>query len=329
MTKPRFILTLIFGLMLTVVSQSAAHADPHPHIGVAYDIGGLGDHSLNDAVSAGFLSAKKRIDFTLESTVTIGSESDRQARIVSLVKKNCDLVLVVGSQYASALKSVAAQFPDRKFAIINDGSVGLRNVSSLVFAENQGGYLAGATAALISKSAKIGIVTSIAQSKDFDNGFAMGAKAVNKNITINSKYANDSVASVAKQMITDGVDVIFTTTTGSDVDLLNVVASANKSGKLINLIGLEPEQYATLSATTKKYLVASVVKRLDVAVVDLVSELSLGNTLSDILNPENGVSGRSYGIFDKGIEISLWSSDVAKMKKQINLLAKKAAKLST
>ncbi|MCX6435024.1 MAG: BMP family ABC transporter substrate-binding protein [Actinobacteria bacterium] len=330
MKKIRGVLAIIAILAITISSSSFASASqPELHIGVAYDTGGLGDHSLNDAVNSGFLSAKKSINFSLESTVTIGSESDRQARVLSLVKKRCDLILVVGSQYASALKVLAAQFPDQKFVIINDETVGLRNVTSLVFAENQGGYLAGVTAALLSQSSKIGIITHLSQSKDFDKGFALGAQAVKKGILINSKYANDSTANVAKQMIADGVDIIFSTNPGSDVEVLNVVANANKNGKSVGLIGLEPEQYATLSATTKKYLIASVVKRLDIAVVDLLSEMSIGYTLSDIVNPALGVSGRRYGITDKGVEISLWSSKSIKLKKQINNFAKKAAKLST
>ena len=110
---------------------------------------------------------------------------------------------------------------------------------------------------------------------------------------------------------------------------MSLIGTLERRGETVGVIGLEPEQYATLSASTKKDLVASVVKRIDIALVDLVSEVSLGNTLSDILNPEVGSSGRRYGIFDKGVEISLWSPDLAKVAKQINLLAKKAAKLST
>lgn len=329
MRKLRSVLSLALIAVLTFSNISPVQAKPLLHIGVAYDTGGLGDHSFNDAVNAGLIFAKKRINFAIDSTVTIGTENDRQLRIFSLIKKKCDVVVVVGSQYASALKVVATQFPDQQFAIINDESLGLRNVTSLVFAENQGGYLAGATAALLSKSSKIGIITNIAQDKGFEKGFASGATTVKSTIVIDSKYANDSVASVAKLMIAQGADVIFSTNPGSDVELLNVVAAANKSGKSVGVIGLEPEQYATLSASTKKYLVASVVKRIDIALVDLVSEVSQGNTLSDILNPEIGSSGRRYGIFDKGVEISLWSADLAKVKKQINLLAKKAAKLST
>ncbi len=329
MRKLRSVLSLALIAVLTFSNISPVQANPSLHIGVAYDTGGLGDHSFNDAVNAGLILAKKRIKFAIDSTVTIGTENDRQLRILSLIKKKCDVVVVVGSQYASALKVVATQFPDQQFAIINDESIGLRNVTSLVFAENQGGYLAGATAALLSKSSKIGIITNIAQNKGFEKGFASGATTVKSTIVIDSKYANDSVASVAKLMIAQGADVIFSTNPGSDVELLNVVAAANKIGKSVGVIGLEPEQYATLSASTKKYLVASVVKRIDIALVDLVSEVSLGNTLSDILNPEVGSSGRRYGIFDKGVEISLWSPDLAKVAKQINLLAKKAAKLST
>src|SRR5487761_2231938 len=134
----------------------AAHAAQQLNVGVAYDTGGPGDHSFDDAVAKGIATAKKKITFQVTATVTIGSDSDREMRLRSLVAKACNPVIAVGSAYAPSVRKVALDFPSTQFVLVNDASVNMLNVTSLVFSENQGGYLAGVTAALASKSGKIG-----------------------------------------------------------------------------------------------------------------------------------------------------------------------------
>lgn len=327
MTRICRVLIGILVLSMCATLTPAAQAAAPMSICVAYDTGGPGDHSFNDAVAAGMVVAKKLYAINVTATVTIGSETDRQLRIRSLVKKDCALVIAVGSGYATSLKAVAMDYPSRQFAIVNDAKVDALNVACLVFAEGQGGYLAGVAAALVSKTAKIGFIGNSGQAKDFRTGFISGARSVKKTIGIQAKYGSTSWGALAKVMIASGVDVIFLTTNGSDSEVFNAVISANTHGKNVGLIGLEPDQYLTLAASARKYVLAFVVKRVDKAVVNAVAEAVAHRSLTDVLDPVVGIYGRRYGISDGGIEISLWSPSIAKFNKVINAAAIRAGEL--
>jgi basic membrane protein A len=316
---------LVAGLCATFTP--GAQAARTLSVGVAYDTGGPGDHSYNDAVAAGIVVAKKLYAINVSATVTVGTESDRELRIRSLVKKGCKLVIVVGSEYATPLKIVAKDYPTHQFAIVNDATVNSLNVASLVFAEGQGGYLAGVAAALVSKTARIGVIGYSGQSRDFRTGFVAGARSTRKGIRIQSRYGKQSWGAFATAMIAGGVDVIFLTTPGSDKEVFDAVISANAQGKNVGLIGLEPDQYLTLAASAEKYVLASVVKRADRAVVNVIAKSFAGRSLKDVLDSVAGTYGRRYGIAEGGIEISLWSPTIAKFTHAINAAAIHAGEL--
>ena len=294
-------------------------------VGVAFDTGGPGDYSFDDAVAQGLAAAKKRFQIRVTANVTIGSDADREVRLRSLVAKGCNPIIVVGSGYANALKIVAVSYPLTQFVFINNASVGMRNVTSVVFSENQGGYLAGVTAALATRSGKIGIVGTA--KSGYESGFTAGAHDTKKGIKITARYGVDSSADLTSVLISAGTDVVFLTTPGSDSDVLNTVVKANASGAKVGLILIEPDQYVTLSDGAKKFILASLVKRVDRAVVDVIAESTLGHTVLDLLDPKLGIYGRRYGIRNGGIELSLWSPLVVKYRKVINLAAVKASKL--
>lgn len=320
-------LVVVAATSIATFLPTAQAAEPFV-IGVAYDTGGPGDHSFNDAVLDGITLAKKRFQIQVIASVTVGSDADREVRLRSLIEKGANSVIAVGSRYATAVKNVSQAYPSRQFAIVNDATVDALNVASLVFAEDEGGYLAGTAAALVSKTGKIGLIGSSGQSSKYVRGFSLGARAAKKDISIESKYATDSWGMLATAMIAAGVDVIFLTTSGSDSDVINSVVSANKKGSKVSLIVMEPDQYVTLAAGTKKYILASVMKRVDKAVLNYLSESVAGRSVIDILDPQLGVYGRRYGIQNGGIELSLWSPAVIKYRKAIYLAAAAAAKLS-
>ena len=326
---------IVFGLavsllpMLTGMAPVANAASPI-RVGVAYDIGGPGDRSFDDAVNQGISIAKTRFAIRVTATVTIGSDADRELRLRSLVAKNCNPIIAVGSGYATALAKVAVESPSIQFVIINDASINMLNVTSVVFSENQAGYLAGVTAALASKTGKIGLIGSSKSSSPYEAGFTAGARDVKKDVTVEARYGTDSSVALANSLISAGSDVIFLTTAGSGTDVVNAVANANranKSGAIVGLILIEPDQYFSLSPWVKRYILASVVKRVDRAVVDVISEAVSGRTVIDVLDAKSGIYGRRYGIQGGGIELSLWSPLVSKYRKVINVSAIKAAKL--
>ncbi len=305
----------------------AAQAAQQLNVGVAYDTGGPGDHSFDDAVAKGIASAKKQFTFQLTPTVTIGSDADRELRLRSLVAKACDPVIAVGSAYAPSVKKVALDFPSTQFVIVNDATVNMLNVTSLVFSENQGGYLAGVTAALASKSGKIGLIGGSGTDTAYEKGFTAGAAEMKKDVKVDARYGTDSSVVLAKALIAAGSDVIFMTRVGAVSDVVSAVVSANKAGSKVGLILVEPDQYVTLTAGAKKFILASLVNRVDRAITDVISESSKGRTVIDVLDPSAGIYGRRYGIGNGGIELSLWSPLVAKYRKVINVAAIKASKL--
>ena len=96
---------------LTLPVTAPALAAPVLHIGIAYDTGGVGDHSINDAAAAAVIAVQKKFSVMVDATVTIGTDADRESRIRALVAKGCDPVVVVGSGYATTIKKVSLDFP--------------------------------------------------------------------------------------------------------------------------------------------------------------------------------------------------------------------------
>ena len=179
-------------LLIAAVAASASTAPiaqgSNPVICLAYDTGGPGDGSFNDAAQAGLKVAAKKLQFSLETTVTSGDAKDRIDRLTALVKKNCSIVIAVGTGYAATLKELSREFPETRFAILNDATVDALNVTSIVFADLQGAYLAGYAAALASKSGKVGMVGYTSQKDLFEKGFSPGAKAAKKSIITTIRY---------------------------------------------------------------------------------------------------------------------------------------------
>ena len=163
-------------------------------IAIAYDIGGRGDMAFND--SAGSVLDKLKAECSITSaevTVTTGSDSEREDKLRLLAKAGYNPIIAVGFLYAGPIKAVAKDYPNVKFAIIDDASVDLLNVASLVFAEEQGSYLAGVAAALASNSGKVGYIggVRIPLLQKFEAGFVAGVKATKKSVTVDVKYVTE------------------------------------------------------------------------------------------------------------------------------------------
>lgn len=133
-------------------------------VGLAFDVGGRGDASFNDAAAAGADKAKQEMGVkdVSESTATASeSEDAKQQRLNQLASQGFNPIVAVGFAYAKSVQAVAPKFPNTKFAIIDDDSVKAPNVTPLVFAEEQGSFLAGVAAVYKSKSCHVGFVGGV------------------------------------------------------------------------------------------------------------------------------------------------------------------------
>jgi basic membrane protein A len=298
---------------------------------LAYDTGGPGDGSFNDAAQAGLKVAAKNLQFSLETTVTAGDAKDRIDRLTALVKKDCSIVIAVGTGYAASLKELSQQFPETQFAILNDATVDALNVTSIVFADLQGAYLAGFAAALASKSGKVAMVGYASQKELFEKGFVPGAKAAKKSIVTTVKFISSSSSLATSTLLRSGHDVIFLTTTGSATEVFGAVVASNNANKnrpAAGIITVEPDQFLSVTPSTKKFVLATVVKRVDLALIDLLTKTLDGSSLYDEVDPVLGVYGYRYGIVDKGIEITLRSPALIAKTSAINTASIAASKLN-
>ena len=320
-------------LALSSISTTATHAATQLTIGIAYDIGGPGDRSYNDAALAGLKKASKQFSITVDPVVTDGTSADREKRLRSLIAKNCNPIIAVGNGYAPTLQLLAIEFPDTHFAILNDASVDALNVTSIVFANTQGAYLAGYSAALISKSGKVAMIADARQADIYQNGFVAGVVAAKKKVKPLVKYVTGSSVQSAKQAMDAGADVLYVATVGSDSDLFGAVVARNTAKKKpanfhqIGVISVEPDQYITVTSTTKKYLIASVIKRVDKAMNDVIAMATSGSQYLDTIDSVAGIYGHRYSITGGGIEFATYSPVLVSKQALINAAAANAEKI--
>jgi basic membrane protein A len=124
--------------------------------------------------------------------------------------------------------------------------------------------------------------------------------------------------------------VIYLATTGSATDVFSVIAASNRAAKnrfTAGLITQEPDQFLQVDAASKKFLLATIIKRVDLALIDLLTVTLSGSTLYDEIDPALGVYGHRYGIADKSIEITLRSPALIAARSKINAASVAASKL--
>jgi basic membrane protein A len=325
--KALFLSVAIIASAVVPVTSNAATA---VNICVAYDLGGPGDRSYNDAVLAGLTKAKKTLNFTFEGFITDGSAADREKRLRAMIAKGCSPILAIGSGYAKLMTNLSAEFPNQQFSILNDASVASLNVASLIFNDKQVGYLAGSAAARVSKTGKVALISNSAN-LNLETGFALGANAAKKKVKITSKSATTGLADLTKSLIAEGNDVIFVAVAGSVNEIFAATVKYNEAKKKnaaeVGVITIEPDQYLTVTSANQRYLLGAISKRVDNAILDLVASAIKDQQISDILDPVQGIYGRSYGITGGNIELTIWAPKLLAFKASIAAASRTAAKL--
>ena len=199
-------------------------------VGIAYDVGGRGDKSFNDAAAAGLERAKVDLDIQAKEMEAQRGEGDddRYSRLKLLCDAGYNPVIAVGLVYAGdprtgPLVRAVRDCPKVDFAIVDDASVSAPNLANLVFAEEQGSFLVGAAAALKSTARHIGFISGCAVDvlRKFQAGCQAGARDILATIKIDVDYLstvadncsgfNDPVKAkaVAASMYAAGADIVF------------------------------------------------------------------------------------------------------------------------
>ncbi|MFD2355754.1 BMP family protein [Nonomuraea ferruginea] len=141
-------------------------------VGLAFDIGGRGDKSFNDAAYAGLEKAKAELGAEIKELSPASDGSNRGELLTQLADAGYNPIIGVGFAYGEDIKKAAEEYPEIQFAVVDSAS-NATNVTGLLFAEEQGSYLAGVAAALKAESGHVGFVGGVENDliKKFQAGF--------------------------------------------------------------------------------------------------------------------------------------------------------------
>ena len=278
-------------------------------VGVVYDIGGRGDKSFNDSAFAGLQAAEKEQGdkVQVKDVEPNPDGSNRKELLDGLADEGYGLIFGVGFLFSEDIAKSATENPDTQYAVI-DGFDDLctqegKNLLCIGFQEEQGSFLVGAAAALKTKSNTVGFVGG--QEGDliakFQAGYQAGVKYIadqkGKDIKVLVDYAGNTPEAfrnpakgkeLALKQIGQGADVIYHASGGTGA---GVIATAAE--KKIYAIGVDSDQSLTASPAEQKWILTSMLKRVDNAVQQ---------TIADYVNGTEKGGIKTFGLKDGGID---------------------------
>ena len=200
----------------TAESGSAAAKDTSDlKIGLVTDVGGVNDGSFNQTAWEGMERAAEELGVTV-NYLESGTDADYAPNLETFADEEYDLIISIGYMLADATRTAAEQNPDIKFAIVDDATIDLPNVTCLMFRAEQASYLAGYVAGKTTKTNNVGYVAGMANEtmNQFGYGYCAGVLDANPDAKIQQFNANSFAdAATGKTMantaITNGADVIF------------------------------------------------------------------------------------------------------------------------
>jgi basic membrane protein A and related proteins len=278
-------------------------------VGLVYDIGGRGDQSFNDSAGAGLDAAKQEQAAKIEvkEIEPNADGSNRKELLDSLADEGYGLVFGVGFLFSEDIAKSATEAPETTFAVI-DGFDKLctqpdTNLLCIGFREEQGSFLVGAAAALKTESNTVGFVGGLEGDliRKFQAGYEAGVKYIadqeGKDIEVVVDYAGNTPEAfrnpakgreLATKQIGQGADVIYHASGGTGAGVIAVAAS-----KQVYAIGVDSDQSLTASETERKWILTSMLKRVDNAVEQTIAS-HVDGTL------KGGV--KTFGLDEGGID---------------------------
>jgi basic membrane protein A and related proteins len=266
-------------------------------IGLVTDIGGLNDRGFNHLSYVGLLRAQHDLGVDVK-VFQAKSTQDYIPNLSAFARQGYDLTIGVGFTEATAIDTVATNFPNSKFAIVDvDQTTEPRkpkNLLGLLFKEQETGYLVGYLAGLQEKRRPgPDVIGSVGGQKQppvdrFIAGYQAGAKAADPGIKLLNAYSQDFnrqdlCKALALNQIAEGAGVVFQVAGGCGIGVIRAAAEKN-----VWAIGVDADQ----SFLDPKHVLTSATKRVDTAVYKAIESVVNGT-----FHGGNVV----YGLKDNGV----------------------------
>ena len=283
----------------TATGGGAAQCNADLKVGVAFDIGGLGDKSFNDSANAGLQQAIAD-GLVCEDNAIVNEAnstgSDRDQNVQALADAGMNIVIGVGFSFSPGINTIAPDYPDVNFMIVdgfatcgtacgltNDAEA-IPNVADYTFKEQEGSFLVGAAAVLKCECETIGFLggqQGTGLIEKFQAGYEAGAHQIDPNVKILVEYIGDSTEAfndpvkgqqLSTKMYDEGAEIIYHASGASGAGLFNAAVEAQKEA-----IGVDSDQYLTASPEQQPLILTSMIKRVDVAVYNAIEAQSNGS----------------------------------------------------
>jgi basic membrane protein A len=287
-------------------------------VGLVTDIGGLNDRSFNQLANEGLTQAEKTLGID-GRVLTSKANSDYVPNLSTLAQQGYDLVIGVGFLMADAMSTVAAKFPNTKFAIIDNDATTMKsntNIEGLLFKEQEAGYLAGYMAGLWAKDNNATTIGSVGGQKippvdHYIAGYQAGAKAANPSIKTINNYSQDFVdqakcKELALNQIQQGAKVVFQVAGQCG---LGVIDAAKEKG--VQAIGVDADQ-----GYLGPQVLTSATKHVDQAVIAAIKGVQ-SNSFSGGANQTFDLKSNGVGLGKPNAEGAKYADQVDQVKQKI------------
>ena len=280
-------------------------ANPDFSVGVALDIGGLGDNGFNDLAKLGLDQAIEEGIVCQENTKFLEANSEGtnlDENVQSLADAGYDVIIGTGFAFTEdgKINEIAPDYPDTIFGIIDGyATCGLEfcpflthdaselpNVVDLTFKEQEGSYLMGIAAALKAQELDCDTVGFLGGQTGFligkfEAGYRAGVQEIDPNIEVLVEYLGDTTKAFdditggeakSNQMYDAGACIIYHAAGDAGNGLFKAAAEQQKLA-----IGVDADQYNTVTDEQKPYIMTSMIKRVDVATYNTIKAAAEGN----------------------------------------------------
>lgn len=290
-------------------------------IGWVMDSRGMGDGGYNDAISkvlAG-ISADRKV--TIVRVPRLDLFADKTVGDLLALGANIIIATDEGGM-SGALVEAARSNPDVQFILVGAEGAPLANLASVVFEEDEAGYLAGYIAATVTKTGKIGFVggAPFDPVKRFEYGFIAGATDAKKDAEtivayvakegdVNGLYDRDKTNEAVTRLAKKGADTVFIV---SATGTAGGIAAAEKME--MSIVGLGSDE----AKRSGEFAAASVIYRYDTAVSPILADALAGKAVGGVylMGFENG-----------GLDLSAFSALVPSAGRQ-KIIERKALLIS-
>ena len=258
------------------LSSKTDTSEKNIKVGLVCDVGGINDRGYNQSAWEGLQALAAEDSGIQVKYLESSSDADYLSNIYTFIDEGYDLIISAGFFLADATRVAAYDYPNQKFAIIDDDSnADLPNVACLMFAQEQVAYLAGLVAGYMTESKTVGYVQGMVypSMNKYGVGFISGVLAACPDATVlqyNADNFGDSAAGavVAKDMISHWADVLFHAAGGTGLGVIQACADEG-----VWAIGVDTDQ----SFMSPDRVLTSVIKRVDVACRDISKSVRSGS----------------------------------------------------